>query len=306
MQMYLINLWIYLLNLNLVIRYVLKLGHLPNAAVPQTAAEKFLWRKIFDRNPLYPELSDKLRVKDYVVRKCPELMIPKVLWSGKDFNDIPDDVLQKPAVLKSNHASGQIVFLRRSGLDRASLKMETDRWLSRPYGQKNGEWGYLSIDRKVFVEELIVGPDGEALEDVNVYVVNGKVQHVQIMRDSYGADPNTTRYDRDGNLLEPHYSPKFAYRVREVPAEYPEIVELAERLGTGFDHIRCDFYLVGETIYFCELTLYAIAGYPEDNGWLAEQWRRNWDLRQSWFLTTRQTGWHATYANWLANRLSSA
>lgn len=303
MQAYLVNSLIFLLNLNLVLRFTLKLGHLPNVAIPQTAEEKFLWRKIFDRNPLFALLSDKLCAKDYVARTCPELMLPKVLWSGKDFDDIPDHVLDTPAVLKSNHASGQVVFLHCTKLDRQSLKTKTDRWLSKPYGQANGEWGYRDIDRKIFVEEFVVGPDGEPLQDFNVYVVNGRVQHVQCMRDSYGADPNTTRYDRDGTPLKPHYSPKYAYRVLDVPAQYRKIVELAERLAAGFDHIRCDFYLAGEKIYFCEFTMYALAGYPGDKGRLAEQWKRDWDLRQSWFLTTRQTGWRAIYANWLANRL---
>ena len=304
MMAYLINGWIYLLHPNLVVRFVLKLRRLPNVAVPRTAADRFLWRKIFDRNPLFPELCDKLRAKQYVARKCPELNIPKVLWSGTDFHDIPDDVLKEPVVLKSNHASGQIAFVDHDGPDRAHLKQQTDRWLSRAYGQEKGEWGYRNIDRKIFVEELLLGPDGDHLLDVNVYVVNGRVQHVQCMRDSYGADPNTTRYDRDGNPLEPHDSPKFTYRVVDVPDQYPRLIELAERLGADFDHIRCDFYLVGDAIYFGELTLYALSGYPEDDSWLEKRWQRNWDLRQSWFLSTPQVGWRRTYAHWLTNRLN--
>lgn len=281
------------------------MGRYPNVAVPKTIAEKFLWRKIFDRNPLFAEISDKLKAKEFAAGRCPDVLIPKVLWIGKDFSDIPDILFQRQAVLKSNHASGQIIFLEGNLNRRIELKTQTNAWLSKPYGQKNGEWGYRNIERKIFIEELILGAKGEPLEDYNVYVMDGKVQHSECLRDSYGRNPTTSRYDRDGNQIEKQYSPKFTTVFIAPPPQYDKIVNISERLGAGFDFIRCDLYLCGGVIYFCEMTVYPIAGYPTYTKKLEELYNCYWDLRKSWFLTTPQSGWRGIYAKWLKMRLDA-
>jgi len=301
---FLINSMIYLRHLMLVCRFRAKIGRFPNVAIPVSASEKFLWRKIFDRNPLFPVVSDKLLAKKYAAQKCPDVLIPDVLWEGKDFDAVPSELLNSPAVLKSNHASGQIMFLRETPADRKAIKATTVKWLARPYGRTNGEWGYLDIDRKLFLEQLIEGTDGKPLEDFNVYVFNGKVNSTQCLRHSYGPNPTTTRYDRDGNELEAHTIAPFIYKSVEPPSQYPQIVAAAERLGAGFDHIRCDFYLCDSTVYFCEMTVYAIAGFPLEKGVYGAIWRQAWDLRQSWFLTMPQSGLRGRYAGWLRQQLS--
>jgi len=301
-----INAFAYLRHIRLVFQYVRKTRRYPNVAVPHSAEEKFLWRKVFDANPLFTQLSDKLVAKDFTASRCPDLLIPETLSAGTDFCDIPEDLLSGPAVLKSNHASGQVIFLNGARVDRADLKVQTDSWLATPYGRKNGEWGYRGIDRKIFVERLIAGANGEPLEDFNVYVMNDRVLYTQHLRESYGPNPTTTRYDRDGNQLEPQISPKFAHLHADPPPQYPRIVELAEILGAGFDHIRCDFYLCGGAIYFCEMTFYAVAGFPFVKGRLGEVWKANWDIRDSWFLTVPQPGWRGAYARWLRSACENA
>ena len=300
---FLINASAYLRHPRLIFQFVRKTGRFPNVALPVATVEKFLWRKVFDHNPLFIQLSDKILAKQYVAAKCPDLMISRVLWSGGDFNDIPEHLLNGPAVLKSNHGSGHIVFFDGNTLDRAELKTRTDRWLARPYGQNNGEWGYRDVERKIFIEELIRGDSGEPIVDFKTYVMNGRVQHIQCMYDSNGPEPGTSRYDRDGNLFEAHISPTYTYINADPPPHYDRVVDMAERLGAGFDHMRCDFYLRGDAIYFCEMTIYAVAGFPDDSGPLEEAWKSNWDIRHSWFLTTPQSGWRGTYARWLKSRL---
>ncbi|MEO1160228.1 MAG: ATP-grasp fold amidoligase family protein [Pseudomonadota bacterium] len=290
----------------LICQYVRNTGRCPNVAVPGTIEEKYLWRKIFDTNPLFPQLCDKLRVKEYVASRCPDLLVPETLWVGTNWDDIPENMLAVPAVLKSNHASGHLVFLNGQAPDRARLKKLTDRWLARPYGQKNGEWGYRDIDRKLFVEELIQGDSGEPLEDFNAYVMNGKVQHMHCLRERHGRNPTTSRYDREGNQFEAQHSATFTAVSVDPPAQYQKIVELAERLGAGFDHMRCDFYLCSGQIYFSEMTVYSAAGFPESEGRLRTAWTASWDLRQSWFLTAPQSGWRGAYARWLWTVLGDA
>jgi hypothetical protein len=46
------------------------------------------------------------------------------------------------------------------------------------------------------------------------------------------------------------------------------MIEIAERLAKGTDHLRADLYAIGEDIYFGEFTVYEGSGmgvpYPED------------------------------------------
>lgn len=298
-----VNAFVYIRHFWLTLQCLRKMGRYPNVALPASFEEKFLWRKVFDRNPMFRQLCDKLLAKQFAESRLPEVLIPRTLWVGTDLNDVPESLLNSPAVLKSNHASGHYCFLGGQTQDRAKLKAMTKAWLARPYGQGNGEWAYRDIDRKIFIEELIQNENGEPFEDYNVYVMNGQVQHTQCLRESHGLHPTTTRYDRDGSRFETQYSPKFSYVDADPPAQYPEIVKMAERLGAGFDHIRCDFYLCGGAIYFCEMTIYSVAGFPYAEGRLRHVWESSWDTRHSWFLTTPQSGWRGAYARWLKSRL---
>ena len=71
----------------------MKLGYLPNPAAPESYHERVLWRKIFDRNPLFVTLTDKLAAKAHMSSACPELALPRTLWSGRDAIDIPLNLL---------------------------------------------------------------------------------------------------------------------------------------------------------------------------------------------------------------------
>lgn len=290
-------------HFRLLSQYVRKTRRFPNVAVPVATVDKFLWRKVFDRNPLFIRLSDKILAKQYALNKCPDLLTSRVLWEGNNSDDIPENLLAGPGVLKSNHGSGHLVSLDGNPVDRTELKAKTDRWLARPYGQGNGEWGYRDINRMIFIEELIKGDNGDQIIDFKTYVMNGKVQHIQCMYESNGPHPATSRYDRDGTLFEAHHSSKYTYLHADPPSQFGRVVDMAERLGAGFDHMRCDFYVCGDDIYFCEMTIYPVAGFPDISGKLEGAWKSNWDIRHSWFLSTPQQGWRGAYARWLKARV---
>jgi hypothetical protein len=61
----------------------------PNVARPTTINQKILWRKIFDRNPHWPQLQDKLAARDFVAGKCPGLALNEVLWIGNEPHGFP-------------------------------------------------------------------------------------------------------------------------------------------------------------------------------------------------------------------------
>ena len=46
-------------------------GYDPNLSDPRTFNEKLQWRKLYDHNPLFPVLMDKVRMPDWARRKLP-------------------------------------------------------------------------------------------------------------------------------------------------------------------------------------------------------------------------------------------
>jgi hypothetical protein len=90
----------------------------------------------------------------------------------------------------------------------------------------------------------------------------------------------------------------------ELPPQYPQAVELAERLSRGTDYIRCDLYPLNGRVYFSELTVYPLAGYSI---YRSDEVMKNmsalWDLRQSWFLRNAQPGMRGVYARSLRKAL---
>lgn len=84
---------------------------LPNPACPQHVFDKFLWRKVFDRDPSSVAMSDKLVAKTIACDLCPSVKVPRTLWVGERFEDIPPELIAGDAVVKTSHGSG---FFRRT------------------------------------------------------------------------------------------------------------------------------------------------------------------------------------------------
>lgn len=293
---------IYFLHFRTVIRTIRKRGAFPNAVYPKNIAEKYLWRKIFDHNPEFELVCDKLQSKKIAKLRCPEVDVAEILWIGTKASEISADLWEQEVILKTNHGSSQMVFLNDDALDKLEVESLANKWISRPYGKKNGEWAYWSVDRKLFVEQIVKPSEGQPFEDYNTHLVNGKVVYTQCYRDKLTANKHNALYDREGNLLE-HEPCEPSPHVDIPPSKhYAKIVEMAEKIGADYDHIRCDFFVSGDKIYFCELTVYPSAGYDWITGKrLKKIWEEAWDINESWFAKQNHTGWRLDYINALKN-----
>ena len=115
----------------LVVRFARRIGYLPNPAAPEAYNERMLWRKIIDHNPLFVTLSDKLAAKDHVRRACPELMVPRTLWRGRDPDQIPDELLAGDVVVKTNHGCEMNIVVSDGQPDRATIIRKLKRITTR-------------------------------------------------------------------------------------------------------------------------------------------------------------------------------
>lgn len=285
---------------------------LPNPAAPVSDVDKFLWRKIFDHNPLFTMACDKLASKTYAKSVCPELKFAEIFWSGDDPKLIPQQVLAGSVVVKANHGSRWNVMVQNGRVDRAAMRKRASGWMKRQYGRSFGEWGYKHATRCLFVEEMLLEDGKPTQSEYKFHISGGQTAFVFLERKTEQAGEQKFNLDRDGQLFAPSVDGDANLLNFSRPACFQRMRSIAERLAEPFDYVRCDLYELDGEIYFSELTVYPTSGVGTRNQKLKLKQLRNtmWDLRRSWFLTTPQTGWRKVYAatmrKWLdENALSS-
>lgn len=308
-----VGLWGYLSRPNLILRYRRKIGKFPRIAVPRGYNEKFLWRKLFDRNPILPVMCDKLRSKKFFLERCPDLQAAEVLWVGARPEDIPDDVLAGNVVVKANYGAALNVFVREGRIDRHKLNGQINRWRRAfyPYGQKDGEWAYGEIAPKIFVERMVLDKDGNEPMLINVLIMGGEPQIFAILVNVRNGIGRIAVFNPDGTKIGTnlgHFQPEENRFPEDFtpPTVIGEIIEHARAVGRDIDQVRVDFMWSNGQIYCSEITPYTAAGYGTyDDPAIAKRLGDAWDLKRSWFLKSPQTGWRGLYARALQRRLDS-
>jgi hypothetical protein len=289
-----------------------RVGYFPNIALPRRYHEKMLWRKIFDRNPLFVTFCDKLATKDYVRQRLPALRIPRTLWTGTRIKDAPAEAFRAPVVVKANHGCTFNHFTGGGMPDMARLGPRTRQWLASHHGRATWEWGYFAVPRRLFVEERIAGRGPFGLMDIGVRCADGRAIFAYIFLGpktaaqkcgAFFSDGAPILFEHDPDALEFLPLPEaFA-----LPRTFARAIACAEALSRGVDYARYDFLTDGEELYAGEITVYPWAGLARASpeGRLGHDTIVNphWDLRKSWFLGTPQTGWRGLYARLLGREL---
>jgi hypothetical protein len=298
------GLWCYLRHPWLCFRTFKRSRALPRPAMPISELDKFLWRKIFDHNPLFTLACDKLASKAYAKSLCPELKFAEVLWTGRDPDDIPQHLLTGSVVVKANHGSRWNVMVPDGQVDLTDLRRRAADWMSRQYGRSFGEWGYRNASRSIFVEEMLL-KDGKPLQlEFKFHVSCGRTAYVFLELPGEGGTQRL-HFDREGlNCDAPRHGDGPALNP---PDRFPDMRRIAETLAAPFDFVRCDLYERDGEIFFSELTVYPMSGVGTRNQDLPAKQARNslWDLRRSWFLTEPQRGWRGRYAAAFRRRLDA-
>ncbi len=284
----------------------LKLGRWPDPALPLHRADKYAWRKVFDRNPLFTEVSDKLKAKSYARIRCPQVRTAQVLWTGSRAEDIPDELLSGNVVVKANHGSSWNYFVRDGKYNRAELNKVANGWLARRFGRRYAEWGYFGVEPALFVEEMLFDSADPIVNEYKFYVGGGQVAFAFVRQCGPDGSRIGGAISHAGELLSGAYIGGQLSQDIKVPAEFAQLRSIALQLSEEFDMVRCDLHLVGGEVYFSELTLYSDGGYGwTDGAELNQRFANIWNLRHSWFMQTPQTGWRRFYAEALRARLTS-
>lgn len=245
-------------------RFSRDFGHAPDLVAPRTYNERMLHRLVYDRDPRLTMLSDKVAAKRYIADQVGSAYNVPLLGQWRDPAGIDWSALPDRFALKPSGDSGRFVLVRDPATrNTEQLEAIARSWLSaRRTGRRHTEWGYRGVPPRIIAEPLLTGPDGSTPPEINVYTFGGRVG---LIRRFTGRKTLPERrdawFDPTGRQIEMGVVSIRSARMGLSDAMRTELIDVAEALSRGIDHLRVDFYVTATGLRVGELTPYSWGGH---------------------------------------------
>lgn len=231
--------------------------HKLNLKDPVRYTEKLQYLRlyVYPKDQLVEQAAGRAGARDYVKSAG---YGGKLIYSYgvfDHFDDIDFSKLPDAFVLKCTHASGfNMVVHDKTKFDKVAAKKKFDKWLKTNYGNKTIEWHYSKIKPQIIVEQYIGQPDHLPTE-YKIHCFNGVARNLYIVT-GRGENIRYTNYYIDWT---PFPGSQFngwltSEKPLQKPANWGEMVKMAEDLAKPFPFVRVDLYDVKGKIYFGEMT----------------------------------------------------
>lgn len=236
--------------------HIHKNSYIPDLNNPKSFNEKILYMTLYDHNPLYTEISDKLQFKKYVAEKVGEKYVVPLLGVWNEPEEVDFEVLPRQFVLKSTRGgdSQKVVIVQdKDKIDKDELIRIMKPW-KEPYNNEyyyNFNWPFKNMEFKVFAEEYL--PIDELnYFDFKVHCFHGEPKYIHVV----SLNPHeVTYYDLNWNKQDFwRCYPPVHYNIPK-PDCLNEILDLSRKLAESFSYVRVDFYVMKDKLYLGELTL---------------------------------------------------
>jgi hypothetical protein len=203
-------------------------------------------------DPVQTRLADKLLARDFVAARIGKDYLVNLLWHGSNPAMIPFARLPSSFVIKTNHASGQVITVDGDH-DAGGIVRQLSSWLKQNFYWCLHEGQYYRIAPRVLVEEYLKDGANEPLV-YRLWCFNGEVAIIQVDDTTAGGNDVMSFYDTDWRKLDLQYRPDAYHRDFARPAGLREMTRVASRLSQGFPFVRVDLYDIAGRIYFGEMT----------------------------------------------------
>ncbi len=234
---------------------------------PKTFSEKIQWLKLYNRNPKYKQMVDKIAVKDFVSGIIGEEYIIPTLAVYEKVEDIDITLLPDRFVLKCSHDSGGIVICRDKAMfDRHAAFKKLRHAMARDYYKWCREYPYKDVPHRILAEQYI-GNGNSDLWDYKLMCYNGKCRQILVCtgRDSgnlcfdfFDLKWNHLPFINDNRYGNANYS-------IPIPQNLETMILLADKLSKAVNtpFCRIDLYNTQGKIYFGEITFSPIGGFGQ-------------------------------------------
>lgn len=225
---------------------------------PKTFNEKLQIQKLYDRNPLMPQLADKFRVREYIEALGYGDILNNLLQSCERPDDIDFEALPRQFVIKCNHSwNANIICKNKLEIDCDATRHQLEIWLSKNHYYKFREWAYRDIKPMIVIERLIPGE----LKDYKFFCFSGVPKFVQVDSGRYG-EHTLDLYDINWNLLNCGKANKNRNIKSECRPEFFDYLKkISHDISSAFNFCRVDFIVANDRFYFGEVTFYPGAGF---------------------------------------------
>lgn len=256
-------------KLNTRILYHVTFGKKWDENNPVTINDKVLWLKYhtYWKNGTVKKCADKFLVRQWLLDN----------GFGEYLNDLiccyesPEEICLKDLpnqfAMKLNVGCRcNLVCKDKNELDEEQVIETARKWFKQDYYKRFAEMQYKDVKPCIIVEKYLGTESGELPVDYKFYCMNGKASSVMVCVDRKdGQHPKFFFLDREWNKL-PYTEERFLYPdlVIEKPKMIDQAFDLAEKLSKNFPFVRVDLYIIGEKIYFGELTFTPAAGLDSD------------------------------------------
>ena len=238
-----------------------KNGYGLNLDRPESFNEKLQWLKLFNHNPKYTELVDKIRFKDYISRNFGEEYTVPVLGVWERFEDIDFSKLPDRYILKCTHDSGSAMIVKNKvKFDCSYAKEFYNGRVDVNYYWMGREWPYKDAQRRIIAEEYL----GDNVTDYKFMCFNGEPKCLFTCTERFtGTGLKVTFFDMDFKQMD--FTRHYPASEREIkkPRNFDKMVSLAKEISKGIPFVRVDFYEHEDRVYFGEMTFFPGGGMEE-------------------------------------------
>ena len=236
------------------IRYKISTGKNLNLKNPITFDEKIQYLSVYKYGKKESDLSDKLKVRDYITKIGLSDILTKIYGVYDKFDEINFESLPDEYVLKTNHGCAcTIIKQRKVNLDKKGLRKKITKSLQTNYAKSALEYHYASIKPKIICEQYLKEDDHINPADYKFFCFDGFV------------DCCLACFNREKNIKKIYYNcnwEKINYVKKEyitnddfpMPKNYDKMIEIASKISKGFPFVRVDLYNINGKIYFGEMT----------------------------------------------------
>lgn len=254
--------WTHLLSDKTYLRiiYYLRVNKILHFKNPKSFNEKLQWLKVYNRDPLYTILVDKLKSKKWVANKIGQEHIIPFLGVYDKWEDIDFSILPDQFVIKCTHNCGVVICTDKNKLDINKAKATIEKSLHENYYYFSREWPYKNVPPKILIEKYMVDESGTELKDYKFFCFNGEPKLFFIATDRNINDVKFDFFDMDFNHLPIRNGHDNASHLITKPEKFDEMIEIARTLSKDIPHVRVDLYNINGTIYFGEMTFFHFGG----------------------------------------------
>lgn len=246
------------------LQYFVSTGRILNLSNPERFTEKLQWYKLYYRDPLMIQCSDKYEVRSYVESKGLENILVPLYGVFDKAKDINFEKLPSKFVLKTTNGSHtNILCENKVNLNIEQTRKNLDEWLGAWAGKVGREWAYHKIKPRIICERYLDSDKNNDLIDYKFFCFNGEPFYLYVIAERFlenGAKLGVFDLDFKQKPYKRVDIAKLEKKV-EKPSNFDEMIEIARTLSKDFPHVRVDLYNVDGKIYFGELTFYNGSGY---------------------------------------------